>query len=128
MTILKCYNCLVPWHCRRNMLRSALSAASLFVTAAAVVYAGPISSCTINNGGAGPGFTCDIFQTDVSGDPSEISSPGTQPNSAFGGYIVLLESPGAAQSDVSQWSDILVFGDGSGGVATKSQLFSFACH
>src|SRR5882762_5841582 len=109
------------------MFRPALNAASLLIAAAAVVHAGPISSCTIDNGGLGPGFTCDLFQTDVSGNPSEISNAVTLPNSVTGGYIVLLESPGAAQSDVSQWSDILVFGDGTNSVATPVQFLSPGC-
>src|SRR5882762_5113952 len=110
------------------MLRSALNAAGLFVAAAVVVHAGPISSCTTNNGGAGPGFTCDIFQTDINGNPSEMSNAVTLPSSTTGGYIVLLESPGAAQSDVSQWSDVLVFGDGSSAIATTVQLLSVGCN
>src|SRR5437879_3330544 len=110
------------------MFRPALNAASLLIAAAAVVHAGPISSCTIDNGGLGPGFTCDLFQTDVTGNPSEISNAVTLPSSVAGGYIVLLESPGAAQSDVSQWSDVLVFGDGSASITTTVQLLSFGCN
>jgi hypothetical protein len=86
--------------------------------------AGPISNCALNGGG---GITCNIFETDASGNPSEISNVINLPMVVTGGYLVLKDNPAAPDSDQSQWSDVLVFAP-TGGNATTVQMFSAGCN
>jgi hypothetical protein len=86
--------------------------------------AGPISNCAPNGGG---GITCNIFETDGSGNPSEISNVITLPSPVTGGYLVLKDNPAAPDSDQTQWSDVLVFAP-TAGIATTVQLFSAGCN
>jgi hypothetical protein len=88
------------------------------------VAAGPISNCVPNGGG---GITCDIFETDASGNPSEISNIITLPTLVTGGYLVLKDNPVAPDTDQSQWSDVLVFAP-TAGSATTVQMFSAGCN
>lgn len=88
------------------------------------VTAGPISNCAPNGGG---GITCNIFETDASGNPSEISNVINLGTSVTGGYLVLKGKPAAPDSDQSQWSDLLVFAP-TGGNATTVQMFSTGCN
>lgn len=90
--------------------------------------AAPISSCVVN--GAPPNsHTCNIYETDASGNPSEISNVITLPNLVSNGYVVLKEDGAIADSVVSNWSDVLKFGDGnSNNNGTTMQLFSKGCN
>ncbi|HXD32565.1 MAG TPA: hypothetical protein VN643_15695 [Pyrinomonadaceae bacterium] len=92
------------------------------------VTAAPISSCTSN---ASPpnSHTCNIYETDASGSPSEISNVINLPNTVSNGYVVLKENGAIADSDVTNWSDVLKFGDGnSNNNGTTMQLFSKGCN
>jgi len=88
------------------------------------VAAGPISSCAPNGGG---GITCNIYETDAAGNPSEISNVINLGASVTGGYLVLKDNPAAPDSDQSQWSDVLVFAP-TAGSATTVQMFSAGCN
>jgi hypothetical protein len=88
------------------------------------ITAGPISSCAPNAGG---GITCNIFETDASGNRSEISNAINVGSPVTGGYLVLKENPAAPDSDQSQWSEVLLFAP-AGGSASTVQLFSAGCN
>jgi len=94
------------------------------------VSAGPVTACQNNTGDSG--FTCNIFETLADGTPSEISNVFSFPTGQVvsSGYLVLLEAPGATQSDPTQWSDVLHFiDDGSGNTtSTTGQLLSNGCN
>jgi len=85
---------------------------------------GPISNCVTNGGG---GITCDIYETDASGNPSEISNVIPLPLGVTGGYLVLKSNSAAPDSDQTQWSDVLIFAP-TGGTASTVQLFSAGCN
>ena len=89
------------------------------------VAAGPISDCVLSGGG--PTITCDLYETDASGNPSKISAVVSLPAPQTGGYLVLKENAVAPDSDQSQWSDVLVFAPTAGN-ATEVQLFSAGCN
>lgn len=84
-----------------------------------------ISTCAINN--SGPAFTCNVFETDAEGHPSDISNEFELPAAVSAGYIVLLEDALSNETDRTSWSDVLVFGTGFG-FATTAQLFSKGCN
>ena len=90
--------------------------------------AAPISSCVVN--GAPPNsHTCNVYETDASGNPSEISNVINLPNVVSNGYVVLKENGAIADNVVSNWSDVLKFGDGnSNNTGTTMQLFSKGCN
>lgn len=88
------------------------------------VAAGPISNCALNGGG---GITCNIFETNAAGNPSEISNVINLPIGVTGGYLVLKDNPAIADSDQTNWSDVLVFAPAAG-TATTVQLFSAGCN
>ena len=90
-----------------------------------IANAGPISSCVLNGGG--PTITCSLFETDASGNPSEISNVIALPAGVIGGYLVLKDNGAAPDSDQTQWSDVLVFAP-TGGIATTVQMFSKGCN
>lgn len=93
------------------------------------VLAAPISNCTLNPGPQpASGHTCNIYETDAAGNPSEISNVINIPNVVVGGYLVLKENGAIADNVVSNWSDVLVFGDGSNNNTTTMQLFSKGCN
>jgi hypothetical protein len=86
----------------------------------------PASSCANNVGDSG--FTCNFFETSggVASDSSDVVSFPSVPTvqSVTAGYVVLLESPGASQTDPTQWSDVLHFIDNGTKQATSAQLLS----
>jgi hypothetical protein len=90
--------------------------------------AAPISSC-VNNMAPPNSHTCFIYETDASGNPSEISNVINLPNVVSNGYVVLKENGAIADNVVSNWSDVLKFGDGnSNNNGTTMQLFSKGCN
>jgi hypothetical protein len=89
---------------------------------ASLAYSAPISSCAASVGA--PGFTCNIYETDSSGTPSETGSILTLPSQVVAGFLILLENATSSHTDPTQWSDIVQFIDGGGGVATSLRLFS----
>lgn len=91
------------------------------------VTAAPISSCTSN---ASPpnSHTCNIYETDGSGNPSDITQVVVLPNGVEGGYVVLKEDGSIADSVVSNWAGVLKFGDGSTTTTTSMQYFSKGCN
>lgn len=109
---------------------SATTDASTTVVAAPAVGPGgppPTSSCTSNV--APPmSHTCNVFETDGSGNPSEISNVIALPNPVQGGYLVMKHNGSIADSDVSNWSDVLKFGDGTSAATSSMQLFSRGCN
>lgn len=89
--------------------------------AAGTAFALPVTSC-VNNSGAG--FTCDIYESLANGTPSEISNLYTLPANVSTGYIVVFENASGTLADLSTWSDVLKFGDGTGALGNTLQLFS----
>ena len=98
----------------------------LGLLAVMVARSAPVSSCTPNMSGVG--ITCNIFESDVNGNPSEMSNIFSLGTSAVAGYVVLLEAPGADQTNLANWSDVLHFIDGGGGFASTAQLLSDGCN
>ncbi|HYL72795.1 MAG TPA: PEP-CTERM sorting domain-containing protein [Bryobacteraceae bacterium] len=98
----------------------------LGVLVVTVARAAPVSSCTANMSGVG--ITCNVFESDVSGNPSEMSNIFSLGTSAVAGYVVLLEASGADQTNVANWSDVLHFIDDGGGFASTAQLLSDGCN
>ena len=90
----------------------------------AAAQAGPVSSCVLNGGG--PTITCNIYETDASGNRSEISNVIALPAPQSGGYLVLKDNAAAPDTDQTQWSDVLVFAP-TAGAATTVQMFSRGC-
>lgn len=89
----------------------------------------PNSGCTLNPGPQpASGHTCNIYETNGAGNPSEISNVITLPNVVVGGYLILKEDPALPDSFVYNWSDVLKFGDGSNNNTTTMQLFSVGCN
>lgn len=91
--------------------------------------AAPISSCVVNPGGQS--FTCNVFESNANGAPSEISNIFQLTTGVTAGYIVLLEHAGLDQTNNHNWSDVLhLIDDGGGtpGVATTGQLLSDGCN
>ena len=86
-----------------------------------------VSSCSMDNMGAGPGFTCNLYESD-NGESSRVV-PLPAPVTA--GYVVLLESGDpnntSDQNNVANWSDVLQFLNADGnavGSAITVQLLS----
>jgi hypothetical protein len=89
----------------------------------------PNSGCTLNPGPQpASGQTCNIYETNGAGVPSEISNVITLPSVVVGGFLVLKENGAIADSVVSNWSDVLKFGDGSNANTTTMQFFSAGCN
>ena len=92
------------------------------------LLAAPISSCALNPGPQpASGHTCNIYESNA-GTPSEIGNVITLPNVVVGGFLVLKRDGAIADSVVSNWSDVLKFGDGSNNNTTTMQLFSRGCN
>jgi PEP-CTERM motif len=87
--------------------------------------AAPISSCVANLSGIG--ITCNVYESNAGGNPSEISSIFSLGTSAVAGYVVLLESPTADETNIANWSDVLHFIDDGVGLASTAQLLSAGC-
>jgi hypothetical protein len=115
---------------RRGLVGSPVSGSGTILTADVLptgtlnAEAGPVSNCVPNGGG---GITCNIFETDGSGNRSEISNVIALGVGVTGGYLVLKDTPAAPDSDQTQWSDVAVFAP-TGGTATTVQLFSAGCN
>jgi hypothetical protein len=78
-------------------LRWLVLAASLLVFAANA-HAVPISGCTLNPGGATQ--TCDLYESDAAGNPSEVSSPAVNPfNDWIAQWVVIYDD--LAMTDAS---------------------------
>jgi PEP-CTERM motif len=105
----------------RTLVRSLLLLGTVLLLSVAA-NAAQVSTCTIDNAGAGPGFTCDIYESLADGTPSEISNIITVPNTINTGYLVLFDSPLGSLTDQSTWSDVAVF------TATTVQFFSVGCN
>jgi hypothetical protein len=90
-----------------------------------VVNAGPVSSCVFNGGTS---QTCNIYETDASGNLSEISNVIALPLLTGGGYVIVKHDASIADSDTTNWSDVLKFGDGSAAGTMSMQLFSEGCN
>lgn len=94
-----------------------------------VPLAPPNSNCVLNPGPQpASGHTCNIYETNGAGIPSEISNVIALPNPVVGGYLVLKHVGSIADSVVSNWSDVLKFGDGSNNPTSTMQLFSRGCN
>jgi hypothetical protein len=95
---------------------------------ASTVGAGPITTCRDHGDGS---HTCDIFETDLLGNETEIGPVHVLPNLVNSGYVVLMEDIAADQQDQRNWSDVLVFGDGGtvldGSLTPHMQLLSDGC-
>jgi hypothetical protein len=94
----------------------------------AVTTAGPVSSCTANPGPPGSGNVCNVFPTDAAGNHSEISNVINIPDPVVGGYLVLKHDGAIADNVVSNWTNVLKYGDGSNNPTTSMQLFSKGCN
>ena len=91
--------------------------------------AAPVSNCVLNPGPQpASGFTCNVYETNASGNPSEISNVISLPNPVVGGLLVMKENPAIADSVVSNWSDVLKFGDGTNATTSIMQFFSKGCN
>ena len=98
----------------------------MFALAGAMaLHAGPVSSCSPN---MTVGITCNVFETDAGGNPSEMSSIFPLGTSAVAGYVVLLEMAGADPTNNANWSDVLKFIDDGSGFASTAQLLSVGCN
>jgi hypothetical protein len=92
------------------------------------VSAGPVSTCLNHTGDSG--FTCNIFETLGDGTPSEASNVFSFPTGQLVsvGYVVLMETPGADQTNSANWSDVLNFIDNGAGMSATGQLLSSGCN
>lgn len=86
-----------------------------------------VSSCSMDNMGAGPGFTCNLYESD-NGESSRVVP---LPAPVTSGYVVLLESGDpnntSDQNNIGNWSDVLQFLNADGnavGNAITVQLLS----
>ena len=95
-----------------RFVATAVSAVALSLAVAAipsVASAGEsssISSCAFDNAETTL-FTCNIYETDANGSPSEDTGQILLPTKVGGGWVVLLES-GTDQS-TSNWGDLVFF-------------------
>jgi hypothetical protein len=89
----------------------------------------PNSGCTLNPGPQpASGHTCNIYETDGAGNPSQISNVIVLPNVVVGGYLVFKKDGAIADNVVSNWTAVLKFGDGSNDNTTTMQLFAVGCN
>ncbi|HEY6390464.1 MAG TPA: PEP-CTERM sorting domain-containing protein [Bryobacteraceae bacterium] len=111
----------------KSVLRRIVPGALALCLAAIAASGAPVSSCSPNPG-INSGFTCNAYESNAAGVPSEMSNIfqlGPGGDTAF--YIVLLEHTGADPTDNHNWSDVLVLIDDGHGTATTAQLFSDGC-
>jgi hypothetical protein len=98
-------------------------------TSPSVPSVAPNSGCTLNPGPQpASGHTCNIYETDGAGNPSQISNVIVLPNVVVGGYLVFKKDGAIADSVVSNWTAVLKFGDGSNDNTTTMQLFAVGCN
>jgi len=96
--------------------------ALLGMCAAGLVSALPISSCAPN--ATGPGLTCNIYESDANGTPSEVSNVVSIGSSVAWGFIVVLDA-GGSLANSSTWSDVVeIFQIGTTGSGNTLQLLS----
>lgn len=84
------------------------------VSVARPAKADPISSCAANALG---GQTCNIYETDTSGNPSDTSSVTSTAFFQTTGYLILLDNTNG-NTNTANWSDLAVF------TGNTIQLFS----
>ena len=101
----------------KGISRFLAAAASLALLYCGTATAGPISSCARD-----PILiiTCDLFETDAQGNPSDIGAIVSTLVPVTPGVVLILE-PGGSLSDRSTWSDELIF------TSTTVQLISDGC-
>jgi PEP-CTERM motif len=96
-------------------MRVKVTIASTIVVAASLLAirpasAAPLSSCVVNGLG---GITCDLYEEDATGNPSEIGWVVPLPLTVGPGNVVLMEggdpSNPVDQQNQSLWSDVLIF-------------------
>src|SRR5215813_264972 len=93
------------------------------------LLASPVSNCTLNPGPQpGSGFICNIYETDAAGNPSQIGNVINLPNPVIGGLLVLKKDPAIPDNDVTNWTNVLKFGDGTNSTTSIMQLFSKGCN
>ena len=105
-------------------MRSCFALLTVLCLDVSIASAGSISNCSPN----GVGITCNIFETDAFGNPSEISNAFSLGTIVVPGYVVLLEGAGLDQTNVANWSDVLTFIDDGNGFASTAQLLSDGCN
>lgn len=86
-------------------LVTTLSVALALAAMAGPASADPISSCVANASG---GQTCNIYETDASGNPTDISSVVSTETFQTTGYVVLLDNTNG-NTNTANWSDLAVF-------------------
>jgi hypothetical protein len=103
-----------------------IAAIAVMTLAAAVSAAEPISGCNFT------GFTCNFYETDSQGNPSETGGMVSVPSFGLLPHdVVLFESSGGSILDRTTWSDALHFTaslDPSGMLAIRAQLLSEGCN
>ena len=108
-------------------LKVALATSIVLVTSlmSQPASAAPISSCVVTDGGVGN--TCELYEEDANGNPSDIGWVIDLPYTpVVAGYVVLLENGSdpnnvTDQQNLALWSDVLVF------TSTTVQLLSDGC-
>jgi hypothetical protein len=79
----------------------------------------PISSCVFTTS-----LTCNIYESDAQGNPSDVSNMVSIPVSVVSGFIVVLET-GGTLANPSTWSDVVeIFNNVSSTTGNLLQLFS----
>ena len=90
--------------------------------------AAPISNC-VSNMSPPNSHTCFVYETDGSGNPSDITQVINLPNVVSNGYAILKENGAIADNVVSNWAGVLKFGDGnSNNTSTTMQYFAKGCN
>ena len=93
------------------------------------LLASPISNCTLNPGPQPEsGFICNVYETDAAGNPSQIGGVINLPNPVVGGLLVIKENGAIADNVVSNWTNVLKYGDGTNSTTSVMQLFSKGCN
>lgn len=95
-------------------LITTVSVAFALALLAGPASADPVSSCASDAAG---GQICNIYETDASGNPTDISSVTSTEFFQTTGYVVLLDNTNN-NTNPANWSDLAVF------TATSIQLFS----
>jgi hypothetical protein len=94
----------------------------LIASSVNAVHALPVSNCSVNP--ATQILTCNMYESDASGNPSETSNIVTNPYTVEGGSIVVLEA-GGTLLDPRTWSDVLVlYNNVTARTGNLLQLFS----
>ena len=114
----------------RRFAAAAVSAATFSLAMISASFAAPadpsgpessaLSSCAPTNPLSATPFTCNIYETNANGAPSEDTGPIILPGLVGSGFVVLLES--GTDTSVANWSDIVEF---AGNADTSTvELFS----